>query len=132
MNCAIPTDGQVTAHLLVPGWTTRGGTEFQQGQWSPDQVVDVLLPAVEQGHFYIICPDDDVTPEMDSKRILWSAGDVAHNRPLLSRWHGDYGEAFEKFDGEVDIVDADRTLPRDRGRAGRRRADLLRPDLFVR
>lgn len=93
------TDGcQVTAHLLVPGWTTRGGTEFQPGQWSPDQVVDVLLPAVEQGDFYIICPDDDVTSEMDSKRILWSAGDVAHNRPPLSRWHGDYGEAFGKFD----------------------------------
>jgi NAD(P)-dependent dehydrogenase (short-subunit alcohol dehydrogenase family) len=93
------TEGcQVTAHLLVPGWTTRGGFEFQPGQWSPGQVVDVMLPAIERGDFYIICPDDDVTPEMDSKRILWSAGDVAYNRPPLSRWHGDYDEAFKNFD----------------------------------
>ena len=93
------TEGcQVTAHLLVPGWTTRGGFEFKPGQWSPDQVVDVMLPAIERGDFYIICPDDDVTSEMDSKRILWSAGDVAYNRPPLSRWHGDYDEAFENFD----------------------------------
>ena len=91
-------DCQVTAHLLVPGWTTRGGFEFQPGQWSPDQVVDVMLPAIEQGHFYVICWDDEVTPEEDSKRILWAAGDLAHKRPPLSRWHGDYAEEFEKYD----------------------------------
>lgn len=90
---------QVTAHMLVPGWTTRGGFQYQKGQWSPDQVVDVMIPAIERGDFYIICPDDDVTPEMDRKRILWGAGDVAHNRPPLSRWHGDYDEEFERFDG---------------------------------
>ena len=90
---------QVTAHMLVPGWTTRGGFQYQKGQWSPDQVVDVMIPAIERGDFYIICPDDDVTPEMDRKRILWGAGDVAHNRPPLSRWQGDYDEEFERFDG---------------------------------
>ena len=90
---------QVTAHMLVPGWTTRGGFQYQKGQWSPDQVVDVMIPAIERGDFYIICPDDDVTPEMDRKRILWGAGDLAHNRPPLSRWHGDYDEEFERFDG---------------------------------
>ena len=89
---------QVTAHMLVPGWTTRGGFQYQKGQWSPDQVVDVMIPAIERGDFYIICPDDDVTPEMDRKRILWGAGDLAHNRPPLSRWHGDYDEEFERFD----------------------------------
>ena len=90
---------QVTAHMLVPGWTTRGGFQYQKGQWSPDQVVDVMIPAIERGDFYIVCPDDDVTPEMDRKRILWGAGDLAHNRPPLSRWHGDYDEEFERFDG---------------------------------
>ena len=90
---------QVTAHMLVPGWTTRGGFQYQKGQWSPDQVVDVMIPAIERGDFYIICPDDDVTPEMDRKRILWGAGDLAHSRPPLSRWHGDYDEEFERFDG---------------------------------
>ena len=90
---------RVTAHMLVPGWTTRGGFEYRKGQWSPDQVVDRMIPAIERGDFYIVCPDDDVTPEMDRKRILWGAGDIAYNRPPLSRWHGDYDEAFERFDG---------------------------------
>ena len=90
---------RVTAHMLVPGWTTRGGFEYRKGQWSPDQVVDRMIPAIERGDFYIVCPDDDVTPEMDRKRILWGAGDVAWNRPPLSRWHGDYDEEFERFDG---------------------------------
>ena len=92
---------QVTAHLLVPGWTTRGGFEFQPGQWSPDQVVDVLISRIERGDFYIIIWDDEVTPKEDSKRILWAAGDLAYNRPPLSRWHGDYGQAFEEFDPEL-------------------------------
>ena len=92
------TDGcQVTAHLLVPGWTTTGKREHKPGAWMPDQVIDVLIDALELGDFYIICPDDDVTPEMDRKRILWAAGDLADNRPALSRWHPDYASAFEKF-----------------------------------
>ena len=96
------TEGcQVTAHLLVPGWTTRGGFEFQPGQWSPDQVVDVLIPRIERGDFYVIVWDNEVTPEEDSKRILWAAGDLAYNRPPLSRWHGDYDKAFEEFDPQL-------------------------------
>ena len=63
----------------------------------PDQVIDVLIDALQRGDFYIICPDDDVTPEMDKKRILWAAGDLVDNRPALSRWHPDYADAFEKF-----------------------------------
>jgi hypothetical protein len=38
-----------------------------------------------------------VTREMDAKRILWGAGDIAENRPPLSRWHGEYDEAFAEF-----------------------------------
>ena len=93
------TEGcQVTAHMLVPGWTTRGGTEHKPAQWMPDQVVDRMISAIERGDFYIICPDGDVTSEMDSKRILWGAGDLAYNRPPLSRWHGGYDDDFERFD----------------------------------
>lgn len=88
---------QVTAHMLVPGWTTRGGHEHQPGQWMPDQVVDVMIPAIERGDFYIIVWDDEVTPEEDRRRILWAAGDIAYNRPPLSRWHGGYDEEFERF-----------------------------------
>ena len=53
---------------------------------------------LERGDFYIICPDDDVTPEMDRKRILWGAGDMTENRPALSRWHPDFAEAFARFE----------------------------------
>ncbi|MGH6895407.1 MAG: SDR family NAD(P)-dependent oxidoreductase [Geminicoccaceae bacterium] len=88
---------RVSAHLLVPGWTTTGGREHKPGAWRSDQVVDLLLAALERGDFYIVCPDDEVTPEMDRKRILWAAGDITENRPPLSRWHPDHVGAFEAF-----------------------------------
>jgi NAD(P)-dependent dehydrogenase (short-subunit alcohol dehydrogenase family) len=89
----------VSAHLLVPGWTTTGKREHRPGAWLPDQVIELLLAALERGDFYIICPDDDVTPEMDRKRILWAAGDLTENRPALSRWHPEFADAFERFSG---------------------------------
>jgi NAD(P)-dependent dehydrogenase (short-subunit alcohol dehydrogenase family) len=89
---------KVSAHLLVPGWTTTGKREHKAGAWLPDQVIDVLLAALERGDFYIICPDDDVTPAMDRKRVLWGAGDLTENRPALSRWHPDFADAFAKFE----------------------------------
>ena len=94
------TEGcQISAHLLVPGWTTTGNRQHQPGAWLPDQVIDVLLAALAAGDFYIVCPDNEVTPAMDRKRILWAAGDIVDNRPPLSRWHSDYGKAFEQFPG---------------------------------
>ena len=87
---------QVTAHLLVPGWTTTGKREHKPGAWLPEQVADRMLEALDRGDFYIICPDNEVTSEMDAKRIRWGAGDITENRPPLSRWHPDYKEAFEK------------------------------------
>jgi NAD(P)-dependent dehydrogenase (short-subunit alcohol dehydrogenase family) len=89
---------KVSAHLLVPGWTTTGKREHKAGAWLPDQVIDVLLAALGRGDFYIICPDDDVTPAMDRKRMLWGAGDLTGNRPALSRWHPDFADAFSKFE----------------------------------
>src|ERR1700712_5470797 len=91
---------RITAHLLVPGSTftgmTRGGrTEKPPGAWTPDQVVDMLIAGMNQGDFYIICPDNDVTRAIDNKRILWAAQDITRNRPPLSRWHSDYKDAFE-------------------------------------
>lgn len=87
---------RVTAHLLVPGWTTTGKREHKPGAWRPEQVVERMQAAMENGDFYIICPDNEVTEEMDRKRILWGAGDITENRPPLSRWHPDYAEAFKK------------------------------------
>ncbi|HET7717151.1 MAG TPA: SDR family NAD(P)-dependent oxidoreductase [Bauldia sp.] len=93
---------KVSAHLLVPGWTFTGltakaGAEKPAGAWWPDQVVDMLLEATGRGDFYIICPDNEVSFAVDRKRILWAAGDIAENRPPLSRWHPDHAEAFRKF-----------------------------------
>ena len=91
------TEGcKVTAHLLVPGFTTTGKREHKPGAWLPEQVVERMEEAVSRGDFYIICPDNEVTSEMDRKRILWGAGDITENRPPLSRWHPDFGEAFDK------------------------------------
>jgi len=92
--------GQVSAHLLVPGWTTTGGRDHQPGAWRAEQVADFMIEALERGDFYIICPDNEVTAEMDRKRIIWGAMDITENRPPLSRWHPEYETAFDEFEPE--------------------------------
>ena len=57
----------------------------------------LYLTGMSQRDFYIICPDNDVTREIDNRRILWAAQDITENRPALSRWHADYSAAFEQF-----------------------------------
>jgi NAD(P)-dependent dehydrogenase (short-subunit alcohol dehydrogenase family) len=87
----------VMVHMLVPGWTTTGFDEHRQGAWHPDQVVDYMLAAIDRGSFYIVCPDDEVSEELDRKRFLWTAMDITEDRMPLSRWH-DYGrKLFEAF-----------------------------------
>jgi NAD(P)-dependent dehydrogenase (short-subunit alcohol dehydrogenase family) len=110
---------RLSAHLLVPGWTDTainrkaardrarlaGNAAAEPpapaprpaGAWTADQVIDYLLAGIDQGDFYILCPDNDVTPELDRKRIQWAAGDLIEGRPALSRWHPDYAAAFKKF-----------------------------------
>ena len=96
--------GQMTAHLLIPGstftgMTSRGRKEKPPGAWMPDQVVDMMIDGINRGDFYIVCPDNDVTRDIDCRQILWAAQDITENRPALSRWHPDYGEAFARFLG---------------------------------
>lgn len=91
-------DCRVTAHLLIPGWTTTGNRPHKAGAWLPEQVVDFMLAGLARGDFYILCPDDEVTSEMDHKRILWGALDITENRPPLSRWHADHKAAFAVFE----------------------------------
>jgi NAD(P)-dependent dehydrogenase (short-subunit alcohol dehydrogenase family) len=93
---------QVTAHLLVPGstftgMTARGRTEKPPGSWLPEQVVDFMMAAMAARDFYIICPDNDVTRDLDNRRILWAAEDIIRNRPALSRWHSEYADEFASF-----------------------------------
>ena len=93
---------QITAHLLVPGstftgMTRRGRTTRPPGSWMPEQVVDMLVAGMAAGDFYVICPDNDVTRDIDNRRILWTAEDIIRNRPALSRWHPDYQDEFAAF-----------------------------------
>jgi NAD(P)-dependent dehydrogenase (short-subunit alcohol dehydrogenase family) len=110
---------RLSAHLLVPGWTetsiNRKATRDRDrlagneqaalavsspkpaGAWTAEQVVDFMLAGIAKGDFYILCPDNEVTPAMDRKRIQWAAGDLTEGRPPLSRWHSDYAAAYEKF-----------------------------------
>ena len=90
----------VTAHLLIPGFTFTGLTKAAEkpaAAWTAEQVVDFMLDGMAAGDFYLLCPDNDVTREMDERRILWAAQDIIENRPALSRWHPDYKEAFAHF-----------------------------------
>jgi len=93
---------RVTAHLLIPGFTYTGiSTQRPEGKpaaaWTSQQVVDEMLLGMARGDFYILCPDNDVTREMDEKRMQWGVDDLIKNRPALSRWHADYKEAFGEW-----------------------------------
>ena len=112
--------GSVTAHLFVPGWVNTmlarnyfrelKGDEFDSeadvpwstdkpadGAWMPDQTIDYLFEKIAEEKFYIICPDNDVTEEMDKKRIAWAAGDVIERDEPLSRWNPAYKDAFAEY-----------------------------------
>ncbi|MBP2236642.1 NAD(P)-dependent dehydrogenase (short-subunit alcohol dehydrogenase family) [Sinorhizobium kostiense] len=97
------TEGcKVNAHLLIPGFvytalTAHGRTEKPAGAWTPEQTVDFMMESLARGDFYILCPDNEVTRPTDEKRILWAAADIVENRPPLSRWHPEYGKAFQGF-----------------------------------
>lgn len=90
------TDGcRVSAHLLIPGWTTTGDREHKPGAWLPQQVVDYMLNGLGNGDFYILCPDDETTVEMDRQRVLWASQDITENRPPLSRWVPEWKAKFD-------------------------------------
>jgi len=96
------TDCMISAHLLVPGFvftplTSRGRTELPEGAWTPEQTIDFMAESLARGDFYILCPDNDVSRDLDEKRILWAAGDIVENRPPLSRWDPDYAARFKAF-----------------------------------
>ncbi|WP_171103451.1 SDR family oxidoreductase [Ruegeria sp. HKCCD7255] len=96
---------QITAHLLVPGFVYTGMISLPEkpaSAWTAEQTVDFFVDSVNRGDFYILCPDNDVSRDIDEKRIAWSVGDVVENRPALSRWHPDYKEAFEAFMAKAD------------------------------
>jgi len=93
---------RISAHLLIPGFTYTGITagriaEKPPGAWTPEQVVEFMLASLAKEDFYILCPDNDVTRELDERRMAWAIGDVIENRPALSRWHPEWQDRFEAF-----------------------------------
>jgi len=93
---------KLTAHLLVPGFTYTGMMrkhmlEQPAAAWDSEQVAEMLIERMGSGDFYIICPDNDVTTDMDNKRLQWNTDDLIKNRPALSRWHPDFAEEFSDF-----------------------------------
>jgi len=98
------TQGRVSAHLLIPGFTYTGMmkahfAEKPAAAWTPEQVVDVLMDGVARGDFYLWCIDNETTREVDNARVLWNAQDITENRPALSRWHPDYKQTFADWIG---------------------------------
>lgn len=97
------TDGcRITAHLLIPGFTFTGFTRVHtqtkpDAAWSAEQVTGFMLEKMAAGDFYILCPDNSVTRDVDQLRMRWAMDDIIENRPPLSRWHPDYKDAFSKF-----------------------------------
>lgn len=96
---------KVTAHLFVPGytWTPMNaahkprGADKPEEAWTADQLIAYFDRRFRRGDFYILCPDNVVTPEMDAKRIRWAAGDIIENRPALSRWHPAWAARFADY-----------------------------------
>jgi len=98
------SQGRVSAHLLIPGFTytgMTGGGEKPAAAWSPEQVVDFMLQSLARGDFYILCPDGAVDRATDERRMQWSIDDIIKNRPALSRWHPDFEAAFAAYVNEA-------------------------------
>lgn len=106
----------VSVHLLVPGWTYTGLTTGNKaglepdseegkppGAWTPGQVARFLEKKMEQGAFYVLCPDNDVGELTDRKRMLWAVGDLVHGRPPLSRWREEWKAEAEAWMDAVDV-----------------------------
>lgn len=93
----------ISAHLFVPGFTYTGMVAAHMPQkpdaaWTSAQTVAHLFDRVAAGSFYILCPDNAVTPAVDARRVLWAAGDIVEDRPALSRWHPEWAAAFGRFE----------------------------------
>ena len=93
---------QVSAHLLVPGFTYTGMVasripERPPSAWTSEQVVERMFEGIARGEFYLWCEDNETPRAVDEKRVLWTAGDIVENRPALSRWHPDWKERFDRF-----------------------------------
>lgn len=105
----LATKAPISAHLFVPGFTYTGMIssflpEKPASAWTSEETVAYLIERLERDDFYILCPDNEVTPEIDRRRVAWAAQDIIENRPALSRWHPDYADMFAAFEQPNRIV----------------------------
>lgn len=118
--------GKLKAALLIPGWTNtsiklnelrdrarlRRDTKYchdnmkkvvsceenpADGAWMPKQVWDYMVERLDEGSFYIVCPDHEVDSFTDRCRMTWTMQDITEDRPPLSRWHPEWKSAFNSF-----------------------------------
>jgi hypothetical protein len=88
---------RTSAKVGQSGNTPGSGKDKPAGAWWPSQVADYLYKKMEEGKFYAICPDDDVSEETDKRRMLWSVGDIINERKPLSRWRDEYKDEAAKW-----------------------------------
>lgn len=82
--------------MNFPGMDEKNDIQ-PEAAWTAVQVVDYFITGFTHGDFYIMCSDNEVTPEVDAKRIAWASQDIIENRPALSRWHPDWKEQFDTW-----------------------------------
>ena len=92
----------ISVHLLIPGYTYTGmtqgtSTSKPDSAWTPEQVAAYLFEKIEEQKFYILCPDNAVTNEIDHKRMAWNLQDITYGRPALSRWREESAADFEHY-----------------------------------
>ncbi|SPO55726.1 putative oxidoreductase [Pseudomonas sp. JV551A1] len=96
---------RVSAHLLIPGYTytpmnfpeMAKSSAKPEAPWTAEQVADRMVESMARGEFYLFCEDNEVTRELDQRRMQWSADDMIKNRPALSRWHPAYADQFRAY-----------------------------------
>jgi short-subunit dehydrogenase len=118
--------GTLKAALLIPGWVntsikvkemrdraalskTRKFNYDQMkkittceenpadGAWMPKEVFDFMFKKLDNGSFYIICPDNEVDALTDRARMTWAMQDITEDRPPLSRWNPEWKGEFDNF-----------------------------------
>lgn len=100
------TNGLVSAHLFVPGytWTPMNFPNMNPAinnkpdePWTAEQLIEYFFIRFLNEDFYILCPDNAVTPEIDKQRMIWAVNDIIINRPALSRWHPLWKNKFAQW-----------------------------------
>lgn len=66
--------------------TSGSNSEKPPGAWTAKQCVQYMFSRVRDGEFYIICPDNETSEDLDRLRIRWAADDLVERRPALSRY----------------------------------------------